>query len=269
MHLNRWITSIVALPILGLVVFMGGASLFAVLIAAAAMVALAEYMRIGMPAVAPATRRLTATVGFALTPLLIWAAYQNAFEALVGLVALDLLLCGLICIFRFKSDPRVFEATARQAAGFIYVPVLMSSLVLLRNSSAGILWIVLLLCVVFAGDVAAYYAGSYLGKHKLCPSVSPGKTVEGAIGGLAANAIVGAVLRQLYFQQIPWSEALVFFLVLGAAGQAGDLFESILKRSAGIKDSGSILPGHGGILDRIDALLFAAPLAFLFREYLL
>ena len=233
------------------------------------MVALSEYSRIGMPAVASDTRRLTATAGFVLTPLLIWAAYQNAFEALFGLVVLDLLLCGLICVFRFKSDPGVFEAAARQTAGFIYVPVFISFLVLIRNSSAGILWIVLLLCVVFAGDVAAYYAGSYLGKHKLCPSVSPGKTVEGAIGGLAANVIVGALFRQLTFHQIPWIWAVAFFLVLGAAGQAGDLFESVIKRSAGIKDSGSILPGHGGILDRIDALLFASPIAFLFKEYLL
>ena len=269
MHLNRWITSIVALPILGLVIFKGGAFLFAVLIAAVALVVLWEYFRISMSAATPETRNLMATTGFILTPMLIWAAYQNEPEALLGLVVLDLIVCGFISLLRFKSDPNVTEAVARQVAGLIYVPVFLSSLVLLRNSPAGILWVVLLLCVVFAGDVAAYYVGSHLGRHKLCPSVSPGKTVEGAVGGLAASVAVGVLIWQLCSHQIPWGWAIVFFAVAGVAGQMGDLFESVLKRSAGIKDSGSILPGHGGLLDRIDALLFAAPIALLFKEYLL
>ena len=98
-------------------------------------------------------------------------------------------------------------------------------------------------------------------------TVSPAKTIEGSIGGLAGNLIIGALVKYLYFPQLPWSGCFLLFISIGAAGQIGDLFESGLKRSAGVKDSGIILPGHGGVLDRIDALLFAAPPAYLFKVY--
>ena len=112
------------------------------------------------------------------------------------------------------------------------------------------------------------YAGSFLGKHKLCPAVSPGKTIEGSVGGLIANLGAGAIFKYFFLPAYSWGLSLLFFISVGIAGQIGDLFESELKRSAGIKDSGGILPGHGGILDRIDALLFAAPVAWFFKEYL-
>jgi phosphatidate cytidylyltransferase len=111
--------------------------------------------------------------------------------------------------------------------------------------------------------------GSYLGKRKLCPNISPHKTIEGSLGGLGANLLIGSLVKHLYFAEMSWVLCIVMFLCIGFVGQVGDLFASVLKRSADIKDSGSLLPGHGGILDRIDALMFAAPVAFLFREYIL
>jgi phosphatidate cytidylyltransferase len=97
-----------------------------------------------------------------------------------------------------------------------------------------------------------------LGRHKLSPAISPGKTIEGAIGGLVANLVIGAIGKFFFLPGLPWGTALLFFITVGIAGQVGDLFESELKRSSNIKDSSGILPGHGGILDRIDALLFAS-----------
>jgi phosphatidate cytidylyltransferase len=97
--------------------------------------------------------------------------------------------------------------------------------------------------------------------------VSPGKTIEGSIGGLAGNLVAGAIGKYFFLSAMPWGLCLLFFIVVGVAGQVGDLFESELKRSSGIKDSGAILPGHGGILDRIDALLFASPVAYIFIRY--
>jgi phosphatidate cytidylyltransferase len=123
--------------------------------------------------------------------------------------------------------------------------------------------------VVFLGDTGAFYVGSYLGRHKLSPIVSPNKTIEGAFGGIAANLSVGAFFKYFFIPRLPWGLGLLFFLTLGVVGQVGDLFESKLKRDSNIKDSGSLLPGHGGVLDRIDALLFAAPVAYLFKEYIL
>ena len=147
-------------------------------------------------------------------------------------------------------------------------PYLLSFLILIRAGSSGMIWIFLLLAVIFAGDTSAYYVGSYLGRHKLSPAVSPGKTIEGSIGGLAANLVVGAIGKYFFLPEIPWGLCLLFFIAVGVAGQVGDLFESELKRSSGIKDSGGILPGHGGILDRIDALLFASPVAYIFVRYI-
>jgi phosphatidate cytidylyltransferase len=176
---------------------------------------------------------------------------------------------GLGSLKRFSSDTAVSDQIIRQFFGSVYVPVLLSSLVLIRNGAAGIPWIFLLLGVVFAGDVAAYYVGTYMGRHKLCPAISPGKTIEGAIGGLGGNLLIGSLFKFYLLPQLPWLPSLLCFVSLGLMAQAGDLFESELKRAGKVKDSGAILPGHGGILDRIDALLFAAPMAYIFKEYLL
>jgi phosphatidate cytidylyltransferase len=147
----------------------------------------------------------------------------------------------------------------------VYIPLSLSTLVLMRAGPDGVTWIFFILFVVFLGDVGAYYVGTYKGKHRLNPSISPGKTIEGALGGLGANLVVGLVFKAVFLPGLPFLWTAVLVLTMGAAGQAGDLFESEMKRAAGIKDSGNILPGHGGLLDRIDALLFAAPVAYVWN----
>ena len=136
-----------------------------------------------------------------------------------------------------------------------------------KKYSVGQKWLLFSLAVIFAGDISAYYIGTYFGKHKLCPAVSPGKTIEGSFGGLSANLLIGILAKVIFIPDLEWITCVLFCLSIGIAGQIGDLFESELKRTAGIKDSGALLPGHGGILDRIDALLFAAPVAYLFIIY--
>ena len=158
---------------------------------------------------------------------------------------------------------------AKEAKAVLYIPVMLSFAVLIRDGADGMLWFFMVLGVVFAGDTGAFYAGSYLGRHKLCPSVSPGKTIEGAIGGLLSNVLAGSLIKIIFLPRLELGPAILFFLCLGAAGQIGDLFESEFKRVAGIKDSGNILPGHGGVLDRIDALLFALPVAYFFKKFIL
>lgn len=123
-------------------------------------------------------------------------------------------------------------------------------------------WLVLsVLLVIWAGDSGAYFVGRAIGKHKMAPAISPNKTWEGAIGGLAASWLVGHWM--VNHVGLYTGLALVFGLIVGAAGQIGDLFESAIKREIGIKDFGNLLPGHGGVLDRFDSLLFAAPVAYL------
>jgi phosphatidate cytidylyltransferase len=117
--------------------------------------------------------------------------------------------------------------------------------------------------VIWAGDVAAYYAGRALGRHKLAPTISPNKTVEGSIAGLAGSILAGTLLGSWLLQRQISFLALAS-LAAAIAGQLGDLAESALKRSSGVKDSSSLLPGHGGMLDRLDSLIFAAPVFYWF-----
>ena len=187
---------------------------------------------------------------------------------MVGLLAVNLLLAALISILRFKPDGSEAEPVLTQVTGVTYIVLPLSLLVLIRGQTDGSIWIFLILAVVFVGDTCAFHVGSEYGRHKLCPSVSPGKTIQGALGGLAGNLAAGSIVKFFFLPALPWAESLIFFLAAGVAGQIGDLFESQFKRLGNIKDSGVILPGHGGILDRIDALLFAAPIAYLFKHYI-
>jgi len=271
MHLQRWITALIALPFLIWLIIAGGTP-FALLIGAAVVVSLAEYFRIVFN---PAGKTLSGIIlisGMAFGAAIIWAAHLERPDLALIFLAGNLLFCGLFAVFQYDIDPAILENTAKQLQGVAYIAVPLALLVMIRNADGGtdgMAWIFFLLCIIFAGDIAAYYVGSHLGRRKLCPRVSPGKTVEGAAGGLAGNLLIGAIFKALFLPDLSWGLCLLFFVLAGAAGQVGDLFESTLKRTSGIKDSGFILPGHGGILDRIDALLFAAPVAYLFKEYLL
>ncbi|UCD33039.1 MAG: phosphatidate cytidylyltransferase [Desulfobacterales bacterium] len=268
-HLRRWVTVLVSLPLVALLISMGGPLLFAVFIGIACILALWEYFRIVFDKKSKAELGLIQLLGFITSPIIIWAAYINSFKTLWVTIILNLMFSALISLQQSKNNSYVSEIMAKQIMGIIYIPLLISHLVLIRNGIDGIIWIYFLLVIVFFGDTGAFYIGSYFGRHKLSPIISPNKTIEGALGGIAANLCGGALFKYFFIPRLPWGLSLLFFLLLGVVGQVGDLFESKLKRNSNIKDSGSLLPGHGGILDRIDALLFAAPLAYLFKEYIL
>ncbi|MCP4105495.1 MAG: phosphatidate cytidylyltransferase [Desulfobacteraceae bacterium] len=268
MHLKRWITSIIALPFLIFLIYKGGI-FFGALIAVVCLTALCEYFRIAFNPGAKTVSGIIILLALIAGQVFIWAAYRENYDLVLCAAALNLIICGLFSLTQFKSDPFILENVTKQIQGIIYIPVLLCFLVMIRNSQDGMVWIFLLICVIFSGDTGAYYVGSYLGKHKLCPSVSPGKTIEGSVGGLAANVVMGTFFKVFFLPMLPWGLGILFFISVGVAGQVGDLFESEFKRAANVKDSGFILPGHGGMLDRIDALLFAAPVAYLFKEYIL
>ena len=269
MHSKRWITAFVAIPFLVLLIGSGGALIFSVVIGAVCLIALWEFFHI----LFGKTERLNPfcfkLLAFIIGPAIIWGAYINSFKNILSLIALNLIVSALISLPKFKSDASVSEIVFKQVLGVIYIPLFLSYLVLIRNGDDGVSWIFFLLIVIFLGDTGAFYTGSYLGRHKLCPAVSPNKTIEGSVGGLAVNVCAGALFKIFFFPLLQWNLSILFFLCIGVAGQVGDLFESKLKRVANIKDSGALLPGHGGFLDRIDALLFAAPVAYFFIEYIL
>lgn len=266
MHLKRWITGLVAAPLLILLIYAGGA-VFAGFIGVVALVSIFEYFRIVFKPGGKITSIIFLALLFIAGAAAIFAAHCGRPDMIVGVAAVNLILCGIVSLARFKSDPEILSSVEKHVQGVVYIPLLLSFLVLIRNSADGMTWIFLLVLLIFAGDTGAFYAGRSFGKHKLCPSVSPGKTVEGAVGGILANIVAGSIIKGFFLPEIPWLLSILFFIIAGATGQIGDLFESQLKRVSDIKDSGAILPGHGGILDRIDALMFAAPVTYLFKVY--
>jgi phosphatidate cytidylyltransferase len=181
---------------------------------------------------------------------------------------------------RREGLPSAFPAAAVSATSFAYVAVPLGCLVQLREQWQGAFLVLYLLLVVWAGDIFAYFIGRSIGRHLMSPRISPKKTWEGAVASVAASVIVGSVLfthareisqffldlhlidragGNLSLQKPTLLPVVLLSIAINIAAQLGDLVESLIKRGAGVKDSGSLLPGHGGMLDRIDALLFAAP----------
>ena len=261
MHLKRWITGLIALPFLIFLVYLGGLPFF-VLVGSAAVCSLWEYFRI----VFNAERRMLSSIivwwGYPAGLLILGAAHFAGPGTVVLVLALNLVCVGLFSVFIYKSNPLVGEIVQKQVQGMVYIPLLLSFLVMMRREPDGMVWIFFLLGIIFAGDTSAYYVGSYLGRHKLNPAISPGKTIEGLLGGLFGS-ILGAVIVCLWFfpgySLVKISTLTVFLSMIGVMG---DLTESMIKRTMGVKDSGNILPGHGGVLDRLDSLMIAAPVLF-------
>lgn len=199
-------------------------------------------------------------VATGLVPLL--AAYSSEPNMVAGGVIVSLLILISITLARYAVLANPFEFLSKGGFGILYVSFCIAHIILIMAQTDGYLWLLLLTAITIASDTGAYYTGSLIGKTKLCPAISPGKTVEGFIGGLVC-AIIAALAVSFFF--LPESNIVKIFFVaviLSCIGVMGDLAESIIKRSTGVKDSGTILPGHGGILDRIDSLLLAAPALF-------
>ncbi|MFC1896341.1 phosphatidate cytidylyltransferase [Thermodesulfobacteriota bacterium] len=263
-HIKRWLTAIVALPPLVWILFERSGVFFLALVAAVSSVAIWEYFGVFLPQDRKRAilRRLTAIIAGLCV---IGGSWRYGERALFPVLFATVVVFSVFSLVLFVGEKSDYDNVSREILCILYIPALLSSLVLLRRGQDGIVWVVFTIALVFAADTGAYYAGSYLGRRKLHPRISPGKTVEGAIGGIAADIAVGAFFKWHFFTTLSWPVCVLLCVCAAVVGQAGDLFESLLKRSAGVKDSGSLLPGHGGILDRIDALLFTAPLVYWFK----
>lgn len=268
MHLKRWITAFVAVPVLATLIYKGPPAVFAFLIALIAVLAIWEYFHIISGGDKAGILKPVPLAGTAAGLAMIAAALFASLEAMLLFMFFGLLIGALFSMPAYRYGPQIMDTVAQQAQGLVYIFLPLACLVLLRGGPEGVAWIFFVVLVVFLGDVGAFYVGTYLGRHKLAPSISPGKSVEGALGGLAANIAVAIVFKSLFLPGLSTLHTALFAVAVGIAGQIGDLFESELKRRAKIKDSGGILPGHGGMLDRIDALLFASPVAYGFNLFI-
>jgi len=191
-------------------------------------------------------------------------------RAVLALFLLLPIVAILIALARLGDMATAALRLMANAYGPLYIGGGMAAIVLLKRDGGddGPGFVLLSLMLSWLSDTGAYFAGRFLGKRKLYPAVSPKKTIAGAFGGLAGS-VGGALLGSFfYLRSLPVSHAIAFGLVGGFLGQLGDLGESLLKRSVGVKDSGGIVPGHGGILDRVDALLVTATLSYLYIAFL-
>lgn len=192
---------------------------------------------------------LLVTTGFSIPGLL-------SDSATVSFIIVAILLNQLFSGRDLKSG---FVDTAVLAFGIFYVAWLVGHMILIRHLHAGAFLIFFLFLVTWANDTGAYFVGSFRGRSAMAPRISPGKTWEGAFGGIVASLAAALACRAWFLPTLTSAEALGFGLLVGVMAPLGDLAESIMKRSAGVKDSGRIIPGHGGILDRIDSLIFTTP----------
>lgn len=166
-----------------------------------------------------------------------------------------------------SGRPLAWEPLGVAVLGVAYVNWLLGHALWLRELDGGIDWILLLVTVTWVGETSAYVAGSLIGRRKLAPTVSPKKTVEGAVAQVVASIAAAVVAHATFFDGLPLGHAIAVGALLGVVGQVGDLAESLMKRSVGTKDTAALIPGHGGILDRIDGLLFNAPVLFYYAAW--
>ena len=264
MHLKRWLTGIIAIPALIYIVGPGPRWLLYALILLFSIVGLLEYFRITSPNLPLPIK----TVCLTLTFFLYYFIARGPFFMILAVASLWVIVPVSIWLFFYPGQRgHAQEEMGKIVFGLLYICLPLGLLIFIDKHPRGNIWIFFLLFVIFMTDTGAFYFGRIFGKHKLYPSVSPGKTWEGAIGGFLSSLL--AVLIFSYF--FPVYRLNVFIWILAASlsilSQVGDLAESLLKRNHGVKDSGKILPGHGGVLDRIDGLLFAIPALYIFLSW--
>lgn len=254
--MTRLLTAAVAVPLLLLVILKAPAWVFFAVVLSALLIAFWE-----LSSLMRATGWLPLAAGYPSVVLLAGSYY---FERLTFLDAslTALLIIGTAVIFSLLPDAGSLAGAMGTVFATFYVGALGGSLLALRvvgPDPAGRRWVIFLLAVVMIGDAGAYYAGSALGRRRLAPKLSPKKTVEGLAGGALSSIATACALQMLWFPAVSLASAAGLGLMLALLGVVGDLFESFLKRSAGVKDASTLIPGHGGVLDRIDSIVFAAP----------
>jgi phosphatidate cytidylyltransferase len=265
--MKRVLTALVLVPVLIAIVGYAPPLCFLLLVCGASALALDEYFSLA----ARAGLEVFRVSGHGSSLLLLSSLYGSATHVTSSWTALLILVASLFLFFtlglrRGNRLSTVLPSVAATLLGLFYVSLTLGLLVVVQISPTswgpGKQWVFFLLVVVWFGDTGAYYIGRALGKHHLAPLISPKKTIEGALGGLLGNVVAAILGKQILLPDAPLPQLLVLGLLLGVVSQIGDLSESALKRGAGVKDSSNLLPGHGGMLDRIDGVLFASPVMF-------
>jgi phosphatidate cytidylyltransferase len=260
--LKRLISALCILPPLVLIVYFGSSLHFLILLTCVVGLGLLEFYGMLAAKGFPCWRWLGVAMG-ALLPLAFYVggmAHQAAAATVVVLVF-------LVALFGRRELAVSVQSMAFTLLGVFYVGWLLSYVLLLRLLIDGPSYVFYIFGVVWLGDAAALVSGTLIGRHKLAPNISPQKTIEGAVGGMVGS-LCGAISGGLWLLgHFTLLQCLAVGIMLAVFGQLGDLSESLLKRSTGIKDSGMLIPGHGGVLDKVDGILFGAPALYYYVLY--
>ena len=259
---KRVVTALWGIPLLIAIIWFGGKLGFTILVALWGVLAIFEFYRMVAAAKVPPLTYfgLIWTLLFILSRdsdlLSILAPHFN-LNLLTPLLLTSTILLPLIWLLLRRQKEEAFISWAWTIAGILYVGWLLSYLVALRGVDAGRDWVFFALFTTFGSDTIAFFAGRALGRHYLAPGISPSKTWEGAIAGVFGAIIFSLLLVTLLGLPLSYGQAILLGLLVSIFGQLGDLTESLFKRNMGVKDSGRLIPGHGGILDRMDSVVFA------------
>src|SRR5277367_3252735 len=293
--ITRIATAVVLIPIVLLLVLKAPLYVLALVSGAIAILAIGEFLNLVTPyGVEPLT---IATYSFVAIFFLFVTVISTNQTPLIEATAMvyGLALASALAPFVFltvamrRASLRTgYPAAAASTFAFAYIAIPMALLVAIRQQPAGAIWTIYTLLAVWAGDIFAYFVGKSLGRHRMSPEISPKKTWEGAVASIVASVVVGALWMQhapaissallriglidqrdgmFGLEQPQLWPIILLSAVVNIAAQLGDLAESLIKRGAGVKDSGAILPGHGGMLDRIDAMLFAVPVVWAYGAW--
>ena len=258
--IGRLVTAAVGIPALALVVWLGE-PVFSVVVAAVAALAAVEVCDLARSKGLTPSRVMAAVLSAALVLSHFgFSAIWSTPEYVPLLIAAAITILALT----LTLSPIQNRNAALTLAAILYPAALLAHAPLLRGSEQGLEWIAFLLIVTFSSDTGAFFVGKAMGKRPLAPTISPNKTWEGAIGGFAAAILAAFTAAWTLDIDIDPPLIVVLGTLMGVVGQAGDLFESKLKRLAGVKESGRLLPGHGGVLDRLDSIVFNLALVYYF-----
>jgi phosphatidate cytidylyltransferase len=270
---SRFLVAVVAAPLLLLVMYQPYHWITWGVIFAASLVCMYELFAMMLPDVRD--RRAGLIFGGLACAALYWGdpSVSSSHPVLhfgpYLAIALGVIGPLLYYLFRFRDMATAAPRIAATITGVVYAGFLATFLAMFKRDHQGAVGgdlILLVLLATWLGDTGAYFAGRFLGRSKLYEAVSPKKTWAGALGGLAASLLAVVLVKLFRLEELAWIDVVLIALPGAALAQLGDLAESVIKRSTGVKDSGAILPGHGGLLDRLDAVLFMAPYVYLYLQ---
>lgn len=225
-----------------------------------------ECARMILPQEPPSATWFPTLTGTALTALILFGPRDFSLMTL-WVPILMLVILGFYLFFHISLELAIHQISRTVLITF-YIGLLFSFIGLIVDLPNGWAWLLLLAGTTFAADTGAFFSGHQFGKHKLFPRVSPGKTIEGLLGGLLLSIAVAFFFKYVIFKKLSVADCFWVGGLTGIIGPFGDLTESLIKRSVGVKDSGQLIPGHGGLLDRVDALLFTSPVVYWYATYI-